>query len=257
MKPNKASSTPPSDVTLYEDIHQGDLDSGDVIELGPTVPGQGSLFERIRAGITHGEVLARTFDIAVTKRCNITRYGRDETPKIVDEATFDADVERIKSFTSAELEDFDLELCWARGESRHPSGGVVVSRSVGFGPEVFGIAYDGISSKWSMTNEFGLHGHCDSHLRMSLEFDSEVGRDGLKTAIISGFIFQLPSFQTPIMTAYGWPFLPPEFLKKALEELWLWKMFIIVHDGEIAPKKHCWGKELFTPEVALRAQKEF
>jgi hypothetical protein len=244
-------------------MHQDDLESGEVIELGPTIPGQESLFERMRTRISHGHVLSKTLDEAIKRRCNINTWDdeRDRMPKQVDEATFDADVKKILSFTPNQLEEFDNEVCYARGERRDSrSNGIFVCREgSGFGRDVFGVAYDGISGKWTMTNQMGLHSHCEEHLRMKIGFESEVKRKDLNTAIISGFIFKLPSLETPIMTPHGWPYLPSESLTKALEELWSWKMFIILHDQDpVKPtKEYRWGKSLFTPEVALQAQKAF
>ncbi|MES2059510.1 MAG: hypothetical protein V4438_00600 [Patescibacteria group bacterium] len=253
--PNKRRQ-PPSNAEIYEAVREAfpeqDHEDGGVMELGSTAKGDGIMFEHMRTRITPGEVLKRGFDEAVRRRCNI--YGRDREDKLppaVDAATFDNDVVKINLLDGKALRRFDDEVMYARMERRDPeSNGIFVSphRASGFGHDVFGIAYDIVSGKWCATNEFGLHSQCEQHLRLSIELAHD-GPDDAEVSIVSGFIFQLSSIRTPIMTPHGYFFRTPALMKKAFEDMWSWKRFIPITDIEISHRVYLY-KQLFTPEYA-------
>lgn len=201
------------------------------------------MFEKMRISLLPGQVLSRTFDQAVRRRCQVNGE-KSVTPRVVDPDVFDSDVCTLQNMTEAELATFDAEVCHVRMESRdEKSGGVYTygSRISGFGQDVFGFAYDLYSGKWCMTNEYGLHAYCDSTLR------DMCGEDEYE--IVSAFIFQLPSLRTPIMTPYGYAYNSPKLMRKGFEELWAWKRFIPIADTQTGPNMYRWG-HLFTPDFA-------
>lgn len=151
-------SKQPSDEDIFRQIAQQSQESDEVMELGPRTAAQGGLFERMRAGITHGEVLRSTFDEAVKKIVNIDNI-RQMFPRVVDEETFNADVSKIQSMTDDEYTELDYQIMSARRERRDPaSRGVYVDpdRASGFGSDVFGLAYEAYSGKWTITNQAGI-----------------------------------------------------------------------------------------------------
>lgn len=238
---------------FFQQMHHEAITDGGAIELGPVSPGQGALFERIRAGITPGEVMKNTFDEALKRReLMSSHFGQTFPPKVSSEV-FDRDVERIKNFTPEEVENFDEEVCCARKEHRADGGGVYVDRPDGFGEDVFGFAYHAPTGLWAISNEFGIHGTVCEHLHLDIRYSSYLSDDQKKDVslcdMLSGFIFQLPSFETPIMTPFGFANMKKEDLEKVLIEIWSWKMFIPVIVTQIRPRKSRWG-ELFTIEQA-------
>ncbi len=243
---------PPTDEEIFESIHKEDLEGGGVIELGSTTPDQGSLFERMRTRISHGHMLKSTFDEAVKRRCSVGDYNV-KIPKSVTLEVFDRDIIRIQNMTDEEVEIFDAEMCRARMERRAEGGGVYISqeRVSGFGSDVFGFAYDLCSGMWCSTNELGLHAYCAENLSFSIQMNKTA-----RVEIISGFIFQLKSVETPIMTPYGYAYRNPELMKKGFEDLWSWKKFIPMADVEIMPGKYRW-KKFFTPEHAEEVARSF
>ena len=239
---HRRSMPPATNDEIFRAMHENDLKEG-VVELGSSTSEQGGLFESIRTRITHGEVLKFTFDEAVKRRSLLESWD-DDLPRKVEPSVFNADVEKIRQLSGKEAEAFDHEVCNARMETRcHKTGGTLVSqeRGSGFGREVFGFAYEAYSGKWSMTNERGLHAHCASNLRYKV--------DRKKHEILSGFIFQLGSIDTPVMTPSGYAYNTPDVMKKAFEDLWSWKMFIPIANIKVAPRKYLWS-HLFTPEYA-------
>jgi len=224
------------DRDLYLDIGTESAENDDVIELGPRNPSQISLSERLRTRITPPEVLQRTFDLAVKRLCQVDNVTSEMSYKVPEEV-FDADVQKIISMSEAELLQLDEEVCFARKETRSEGGGVYVdpSKASGFGSDVFGFAYEVHSGKWITTNRCGLHGHCAEFLQMEFE-DGDVP----KPEYLSGYIFQLESIQTPVITLFAYAYNTPAYMGKAVEDILSWKKFIILDDFQKVLDRQCY-----------------
>jgi hypothetical protein len=244
-------SKQPSGEDIFRQIAQQSQESDEVMELGPRTAAQGGLFERMRAGITPGEVLRSTFDEAVKKIVNIDNI-RQMFPRVVDEETFNADVSRIQSMTDSEYAELDYQIMSARRERRAPTGrGVYVDpdRLSGFGSDVFGFAYEAYSGKWTITNQAGIHAVLVEHLQTEMDHNKSHASEK-EQEYISGLIFQIGSIQTPIINLFGYVYNTPALMSKAVEDIWGWKRFIPISDLPLGSDKPCY-KYLETPEYII------
>jgi hypothetical protein len=250
MSKKSGSKKRPSELELFQSLRDKALtDDDSVIELGPSSRTDGAAFEKMRARLSHGEVLARGFDTAVKSRMSVNREGSVLPPE-VDETTFDAEVVKVRNMTDNEFEILDEQLMRARGETHAEGGGIHVNRTSGFGNDVFGFAYEVNSGRWSMTNEFGMHGHCAGCMRIDIQEG-----DGKPPIFIEGFVFKIDCLQTPVMNVFGRFWHYPDIIRKGLADLWAWKKFLIIEQVEIRPGQYQY-RSLLTPDAGVEFGKK-